>query len=430
MTRLIPLCALVALVIPTRGAAAPWPYYRGPDRDGHSAENSHWTGGAWLPDKPAWGREVGHGATSPIAIAGRVYVMGWSDGQDYLWCLDAASGAEIWVQRYKCPEYGRHHRGDENLYRGPSATPAYDEASGCIYTLSIDGDLNCWDTNAAGRKLWGLNLHDAFKVGRRPDAGGGVRDYGYTSSPLVIGQTLIVEVGGEDANLVALDKMTGKMQWQSECKDPAGHNSGPVPMVIEGIPCLAAVTQNRLLVCRTDAGHEGETLATYDWQTAYANNVVGPVVLRDTVILTSNYNLNRTVRIKIEPGKATELWRQDHFSKVCTPVIHQGRLYFAWHKLRCADVETGQTLWTGGSFGDDASCIVTADDRLIVWGRKKVALVQTDRTAEGAYTELSSRGKLAKTYCWPHVVLSDGRLLLKDSGGSLQCFDLGAQTGQ
>ena len=90
--------------------------------------------------------------------------------------------------------WGRAAR-DENLCAGPSATPALDPAGELLYTLSSDGDLNCWDTREAGRRVWGLNLYNTHAVTQRPDAGGGVRDYGYTTSPLVYGNWVSLQSG-------------------------------------------------------------------------------------------------------------------------------------------------------------------------------------------------------------------------------------------
>jgi hypothetical protein len=117
---------------------------------------------------------------------------------------------------YVCPEYGRHSDGDKGIYAGPCSTPELDESTGWLYTLSIDGDLNCWDTRASGRKRWGQNLYDEYAAAMRPRVGrSGRRDYGYTSLPLVQGDTLIVEVGAADAerhggNLIGFDKRTGR----------------------------------------------------------------------------------------------------------------------------------------------------------------------------------------------------------------------------
>ena len=155
----------LALALTLTLRAGDWPHWRGPNRTGITDEASGWTGDAWLADKPAWTAKVGEGASSPIVAGDRVFTLGWEDGKDTLRCLSAKDGKPLWSQSYKSARYGRFRTGDEGLYSGPSSTPEYDPATGFLYTLSTDGDLICWDTNADGKKLWGRNLYDDYKAG-------------------------------------------------------------------------------------------------------------------------------------------------------------------------------------------------------------------------------------------------------------------------
>ena len=416
---------LLLMLVPALAVADDWPHWRGPQRTDITAETSGWDEGAWPPGDPAWSAQVGAGGSSPIIAGGRVYTIGWSDDADHLQCHEAATGELLWGRDDACPKWGRFHAGDESLYRGPSSTPEFDPESGLLFTLSIDGDLNCWDTAREGERVWGVNLYDEFGAGQRPDVGGGVRDYGYTTSPLVVGEWLVVEVGAPAGSLIAFDKRTGEQLWASECTDPAGHTGGPVLMTVEGVPCLAALTLRGLLVVRLDGGHEGETVAEFPWATQFANSIASPVAFGDSVLLTSGYSQQRSVRVRVTLGGAEQVWEaKGQFSKVCTPIVHGGRVYFAWQKLRCLDWETGQLLWQGGSFGDDASMILTGDDRLIVLGVRRLALCETEVRSPDMYTELSLRQGVGSAYTWPHVTLAERRLYARDLDGNLLCFGL------
>lgn len=417
------LQACVGLRVPAQ--AADWPRWRGPDGNDTTTEKSGWDGTTWHLAGPVWTASVGVGATSPIVAEGRVYVMGWRAGKDTVTCLEAATGRQVWNQSYSCPSHGRYRIGDENLYAGPSATPTFDAASGLLYSLSIDGDLNCWNTREGGRRVWGLNLYDTYGVPQRPDVGGGARDYGYTTAPLVYGNWVIVEVGATEGSLMAFDKASGHREWVSQCQDPAGHTGGPVTMMVQGVPCVAVLTLRNLLVARLDKDHEGATVATYPWQTSYANSIATPAVSGDIVILTSGYNQSRTVALWITLQGVSLLWEQRYYSKVCSPVIYEGHLYLAWLQLRCADLATGKLRWSGGRFGDDGSCLVTADGRLVVCGSGALALVETEPRAAGKYTELASRSLTAKPPWWPHVALAEGRLYAKDAQGNLLGLTVG-----
>jgi outer membrane protein assembly factor BamB len=241
----------------------------------------------------------------------------------------------------------------------------------------------------------------------------------------VQGKWLIVEVGAKQGNLVAFDKLTGKQVWASQATSPAGHNAGPMPIMVERIPCIAVHNHDGLLVVRLDHGHEGQTVATYPWVTSFANNIASVAVHGDSVLLTSEYNQNKIERLRVTLTGAVKVWQQEEASKVCTPVIHDGYVYWAWQHLVCLDFETGRVQWRGGRCGDAGSCIVTSDGRLIVWANNgDLTLVDTARHSTDRYTELASRKHLGKSDAWPHLVLADRRLYCKDRSGQIVCLDL------
>ena len=408
-------------------SAADFPHWRGPDRNGVVSEASGWDSQAW-PLKEVWRSQVGEGSSSPVVAGNRVYTLGWRDQQDVLTCLDLPTGKVLWTTNYRCPRYGRRATGDQGLYGGPSSTPEFDPQTGWLYTLSTDGDLCCWDTTRQGRRVWELNLYERYSPPQRPRVGrSGLRDYGYTSSPLVLNEQLIVEVGGEAGTLIAFDKKSGKQLWASQAQDPAGHTAGPVPISVQGVPCVTVHHFNGLLVARLDKGHEGQTVASYPWQTSFANNIATPAVHDDSVVLTSSYNHHQIARLRVTLDGITPVWEQDFASKVCSPVIHQGHVYWAWQEVHCLDFETGKLQWRGGRVGDPGSCLATADDRLIVWGnRGDLLLVESATRSPRAFQRLAAVERIGRTDAWPHVVLSGGYLLCKDRGGNLVCLQTGA----
>ena len=422
MQRLLVL-AFLALPIPL--FAADWPHWRGPNRTGITDEPSGWTGEKWLIDKPEWTATVGEGASSPLVVGDRVYTLGWEGGKDVVRCLNATEGKPAWSVSYKGPKYGRFHMGDEGLYSGPSSTPEYDPTTKLLYTVSTDGDLNCWDSSADGKKVWGRNLYDDYKAERRPHLGRGERrDYGYTSSALAYRDWLLVEVGSTKfGSVIAFDKKTGKELWTSELKEEAGHTGGMSPMTIEGVPCVSVLTQRNLAVIRLDAGKEGKTVATFPWVTVFANSIASPAVEGDSVLLTASYNHNAMVKVKVTLAGAEEVWRKKYPSKVCTPVIHDGSVYVAWMRVRCIDWKTGALKWEGGTVGDPGSCIVTSDGRLVVYGLSgKLILVEGAKKSPNEYKELAVRDKLFKSAAWPHVALAGGKIFCRDRDGNFAVF--------
>ncbi len=147
--------------------------------------------------------------------------------------------------------------------------------------------------------------------------------------------------------------------------------------------------------------------------------------LKNSIIITSEYNQYATTRLDITRSGAKQVWKQPYASGVCPPVIHKGYVYWCWRGLYCLDFKTGQPIWRGGVFGDTASCIVTSDDRLIIWGRRgDLVLAETVGRSARKYTELARRKDLMENDAWPHIVLSGGQLYCRDRDGNMQCFVL------
>lgn len=416
---------LSAVMLASTPGAADWPHWRGPTRDGISQESSGWDGKTW-PGEKLWQKSVGEGSSSPIVIDNCVYLTGWSGGNDRLVCLELDSGVELWRRTYKSPRYGRHAVGDQGLFSGACSTPEYDAESRTLFTLGADGDLNAWDVSKNGKPLWSLNLYKRYGAQRRPEVAKRKktrRDYGYVSSPLVVGNQLIVEVGSTTGNLVSLDKRTGRELWQSQSHDEAGHTGGPVPITVQNVPCVAVLTLRNLVVTRIDGDDAGKTIASYPWTTDFGNNIATAAVLGNSVVITSAYNHYAMCRLKVTLGGATKVWEKKFASGVCSPLIHDGHLYWAWRGVHCVDFQSGQERWVGGKVGSEGSCIVTADGRLIVYANKgDLMLVETARRSPGKYTELASKTVLSTTEAWPHVVLSNGRLICRDRNGTVCCY--------
>ena len=417
---------VLSLLTPALCFAEDWPHWRGPHRTDVTTESSGWDGKNW-PRKELWRTATGDGSSSPIVVDGKVYLMGWKQNRDHLYCLDLKSGKELWQQSYPCRPFGRRAVGDQGQYKGPSSTPEYDADTGYLYTLSTDGDIHCWDTRNSGKKIWGRNLFDKYTIERRPQVGrSGRRDYGYTTAPLIHKDWLLIEVGAKEGSLMAFDKRTGKTVWQSEINDPPGHAGGIVPMTVEGVPCVAVFSHSYLMVIRLDGDRAGKTVATYPWKTDFSNSIATPAVEDNYVLITSAYNHFAICKLKITLKGAQKVWQKELASGVCSPIIHKGHIYWAWRSVHCLDFQTGQLKWKGGRFSSPGSCIVTSDDRLIIWGgRGQLALAETAERSPDRFRVLAEDRKVANDLAWPHVVLADGKLLCKDRDGRLVCFQVG-----
>ncbi len=414
-------------------SAADWPHWRGATRDGTTKETSGWEEGHWhMPAGPKklWEVQCGQGGSSPVAAAGQVYVVGWYDGKDTLQCFDAATGRNLWRQSYAAPRFGRHAVGDQGFYGGPSATPEFDPATGILYTLGCDGELRAWDTGKSGALVWKLNLYERYHVEQRPAVTKHEdtrRDYGYTCAPLVLGDSLLVEAGSTKAGtVIAFDKRTGRVQWTSELRDPAGHAGGLLPLKVEGQPALGVFTALNVALISLDEKSRGKTLALRPWPTRYANNMATLVAVESDVIVSTKWtNLTARLRPTLSQGWQTVWEAKNHGSNVTTPVLLGGNLYFAVRNLTCMDAATGKVKWQGGKFNDATSLIGCADGRLIVWSNNgDLALVDSAAKSPDDFRELARLPLIGDDMAWPHVVLADRRLFCRAHSGRMICLHL------
>ena len=206
VSKILPtLLALTALLVFTgapglsaRAAAeSEWPGWRGPNHDGTSLEEEVFSGeGSGL--KVAWKRQLGSGYSAVSVAGGRVVTM-FSDGEaDILIALSAATGEELWRHRIDATFPGR-----DGAVDGPTSTPLVDGDR--VYALGPRGQLLAVDAQT-GEIFWQTHLVD--------DHGGALPHWGFTTSPLAVGDLLIVATGGSRNNAVtAFDKVTGARVW-------------------------------------------------------------------------------------------------------------------------------------------------------------------------------------------------------------------------
>jgi outer membrane protein assembly factor BamB len=216
-------------------AGMDWPQWRGANRDGTSPETGllkSWPAGG---PKQAW-KFVGLGAgyASVSVAGGRIYTQGQRGDAQYVVALDEATGRRIWETRHGGPY--RERRGD-----GPRGVPTVD--GDMLYALAADGSLSALRTED-GKSVWSLHMVRDFS--------GRVPNWGYSESPLVHGDRLIVTPGGSGKAIVALDKRTGKTVWSSQ-SDGAAYSS-PVLARVGTLDTWAARRQWRTAMALQQRG--------------------------------------------------------------------------------------------------------------------------------------------------------------------------------
>ena len=383
--------------------AADWPQWRGPDRDGVSSETG-WSS-SWPEDGPkqAWKLSVGVGYSSIAVSDGRVYTMGNVDKTDTIYCLNADTGAEIWKHSYPCVAEGNEHP-------GTASTPTVD--GGFVYTMSREGHVNCLDAES-GDVVWSKHVVEDF--------GAEVPEWEFSSSPLILGEKLILDVG----IALALDKSTGELVWKTkdygdvweDIENPGGGYSSAIAFRLGDAQALAVFNASGLVILDPENGQE---LMLHPWKTSYNINAATPIVSGDEVFISSGYDVGGAV-LKISEGKLVPVWQSKEMrNHLNSSVLWEGHLYgFDEKQLSCLDWKTGEVKWTQKGLGKGS--LMLADGKLIALGDKG-KLVIADASPDG-FNELASV-KILSGLCWTVPVLSNGKIYCRNHEGDLVCVDV------
>ena len=255
---------------PAGAAAADWPQWRGPNRDGVSQETDLLK--EWPADGPKllWkATGLGEGFSGPSVVGNRLYSMGNAGGQEWVFCLDLTKqGAPVWGT----PIGKIRHEGSG--YPGPRATPTIDGDR--LYTLGINGDLVCLDVRT-GRPVWSVNFVKDF--------GGSVPQWGYSESVLVDGPWVLCTPGGQRATIAALNKTNGRPVWTSPVGDSAAYSS-IVKGTLAQVPQYVTLTANGVIGV---AAKDGTPLWRYDRPANRTANIPTCLIFGQTVFAASGY---------------------------------------------------------------------------------------------------------------------------------------------
>lgn len=381
------------------GAAADWPQWRGPTRDGAAPALTRSTWPATL--RPAWKVKVGAGHSSPVFASDRVFLFSRQGDDETLEAFELATGKRLWVQSSPAPysiQWVASAHG-----KGPKSTPAV--SGGRVFTLGISGILSAHDA-ATGKLAWRKEFSREFPA-TSPT-------FGASQSPVVDGARVIVHVGGPgNGALTAFDTATGAPSWAWKGDGPA--YSSPVVAEIGGTRQVVSFSETMLVGVSAESG---ALLWKLPFTTEYTQNAVTPIVQGNVVIFSGLDHPFQAVRVVQKAGqwRPEIVWQNaDVSAYMSTPVVAGGRLFGLSHKRKgqffCLDAATGKTIWLSeGRQGENASLAAAGD--AILAQVTEGDLVVIDAKAP-AYKEVR-RYKVADTPTWAHVAVSGDGVLVKD----------------
>jgi outer membrane protein assembly factor BamB len=377
-----------------------WPGFRGPARDSiirGVRVNTDWSAS---PPVEMWRRPIGPGWSS-FAVRGDFLFTQEQRGQDEIVAsYRVSTGKLVWAHR----DAARFV--ESTAGAGPRGTPTL--SADRVYTLGATGILNALDADD-GAVSWSRNAAS--------DAGVGVPNWGFSSSPLVFGDLVIVAASG---TLIGYDMATGTPRWLA--RSGGGSYSSPHLVTIDGIPQVLLVTAAG---ATSIAPRDGERLWDYSWG-GTSPTIVQPALTTngDVLIAVSSESGTRRIAVARRPAGWTveERWTSRGLKPYFNDfVVHRGHAFgFDGRILACIDLEDGTRRWKGGRYGNGQLVLLPDQDLLMVLSEEgELALVTA---APDQFTELA-RFEAIEGKTWNHPVLV-GNVLLVRNGEEMAAFRL------
>lgn len=391
----------------TFAAAEDWPRWRGPRGDAISRETD--IPSEFPPGGPPvlWSADVGIGYSSPVAQAGRVYLFTLNDRKEVLTCFDAHSGRILWSDESSDSMWA-------GGYPGTRATPVID--SGAIYTYGGAGELVCRDA-ITGKPRWRLNV---LKTTGSRNLG-----WGTASSPLVVGDSVVVQSGKDGAVAIAVNKNDGKVKWQSEARGVGGY-AHPILADVAGRTQLILFAGEAVIGADPETG---KTLWTEPWQTSYDVNAATPIYRDGHLLVSSEYG-HGSMMLQLDGAGAKKLWESKEVQSKFPNMVLDGDALYANSAgtLKCLSWPDGKVLWEAKDaklrLGAGGSILRVGDRLLMMSDRGKLSLCR----ATPAGIELLTQAQIIDgREVWASPLLYGGRLFAKGDTEFL-CFDLSGNT--
>ncbi len=391
------------------GGAAPgaapvlgdYPQFYGPNRDATLPGPRLARDWDQRPPRLLWRRKLGE-AWSSFAVTGSAAVTQEQRGElEAVVRYDLASGRQVWV-----------HSDRTALVttiggRGPRATPTI--AGGRVYALGATGILNCLDLDS-GKLVWSRNLVEDHQAR--------LADYGMPSSPLLVGDLVVVQLARVGSALTAYRRSDGEPVWRAG--EDSGSYSSPILATLAGRSQIVLVNQASI------AGHEPES-GKLLWREPWPHpgeKITPPLPLGDDrVLVSAGYGAGARL-LRVQPSAAgfavEEIWESRRLkSKFASMALHQGVIYgLDDGVLTALDPRTGNRIWKRGRYGH-GQLILVGDLLLIQAENGDLALVEA--TPE-EHRELARLPALSgKTWNPPALA---GRHLLVRNNREAACYEL------
>jgi outer membrane protein assembly factor BamB len=394
-------------------ARADWPQFRGPNRDDLSPDTGLVqqlpTNGPPLVWKATG---LGAGYSSPSIVGYRIYTIGENSVASLVIALNAADGKQVWTAKL-----GKTGAPGMPEFEGPRSTPTV--SGDLLVAVGQWGDLVCLEAST-GKELWRKDYTKDFG-GKRPS-------WGYAESPLIDGDKVIITPGGAAGSVVALNKKTGALLWRSSGFTESPHYSSPIIADVGGVRQYIQLTAESVVGV---AAADGKLL----WRAPRPGRVAvipTPIYSDGFVYVTSGYGVGCNLfKVSAAGGRFTaeEVYANKVMANHHGGVIKYGDFVYGYSEGKgwtCQDFKSGEAKWEEKEkFGKGS--IGYADGHFYLRSEDKGTIALIDASPDG-YQERGRFEQPSRSKCkaWPHPVISDSRLYLRDQD-VLLCYDIKAK---
>lgn len=386
-----------------------WPQWGGVNRDHKSQETGllqSWPAGG--PKLLATFKDVGMGYSSLAVSEGKLYSLGMADGKNFAFCLDVGTGKEIWRQETGAST-GEYNTGWGG---GPRSTPTV--LTDRVVVLDDAGNC-CTLDKSSGKLLWQTNLIK--------DHGGKMPKWGFSESPLVDGDRVVVCPGGPGF-LIALDLNTGKKVLSSTGYDADPHYVSVIKHNVDGVDCYTTACGKGLVSFAVD---DGRTLWINGSTGAGTATIPTPIIQGNYVYHTAGYGVGCVLMKLTSPDKKSVTAEQVYANK--NQINHHGGVILVDDKIfgmksRAGWVVhglmDGEVKWEGRVDKEAGASVAYADGRIYVYGEKSgnCYLLDPKSDAWSVKGELTIPAKSSlnrgQGQVWSHPVVAEGKLFLRD----------------
>jgi len=398
------LVSVVAAGAVSAALAADWPQFRGPERTGLSKETGLLKSWATSGPKLAWkATGLGEGHTTISVAKGKIFGMGLVGEDEKVWALDEKTGKPLWSTKIATRIELQGRQGG----LGSRATPTVE--GNFLYTVGVAGDVVCLKVSD-GSLVWHKSLVTDF--------GGQVPTWGYSESPLVDGNKLIVTPGGQSA-VVALDKKTGATLWKSPLSDRVSYSSAQTAMVNGQKQYIQFLGSAVVGLSATD----GKPLWSYK-SPANRNQInCSMPIYRDGMLFAATAYQTGGGLAKLNGDKADEVYflreMQNHHGGM---VLVGDHLYGTGNNsLMCVEFATGKIVWESRSPGKGS--ITYADGMLYCRGERGTITLVEANPKEYVQKGQFEQPDRTREPAWAYPVVANGKLYIHDQD-TLLCYEV------